>query len=163
MTWNAEKMRELGARHATLEAKRDLEGVMATLVEDPVYEFLPVGLGMRGGSRVRRYYENLFSTFIPATRDYRLVDEWVNERSLAQEYEIELEFSGRREMHRVVGILYASGELLDGERVYASERCIRLMTGGLYDELTPTGHSPPRLRTSIRSPTATSPGSTTRT
>jgi hypothetical protein len=30
-----------------------------------------------------------------------------------------------------------SGGLLGGERVYASERCARLMTGDLFDELQP--------------------------
>ncbi len=38
----------------------------------------------------------------------------------------------------MVGILFARGEQLGGERVYASERCTRLMIGDLYDELTPT-------------------------
>jgi hypothetical protein len=45
--------------------------------------------------------------------------------------------AGRTETHRVLGILYAEGALLGGERVYASDRCIRLMTGALYDELEP--------------------------
>jgi hypothetical protein len=130
-------MLELGTRHATLEARCDLEGVMATLVEDPVYGFYPVGLGMRGQGRVRRYYEHLFESFVPATRSYRLIDEWVNAGSLAQEYEIVLLRAGRTETHRVLGILYAEGDLLGGERVYASDRCIRLMTGALYDELEP--------------------------
>ena len=130
-------MLELGTRHATLEAQCDLEGVMATLVDDPVYGFYPGGLGMQGQDRVRRYYQHLFESFVPATKSYRLIDEWANAASLAQEYEIVLQIAGRIETQRVVGVLYAEGELLGGERVYASDRCIRLMTGALYDELEP--------------------------
>jgi hypothetical protein len=104
-------------------------------VENPVYGFYPAGLGMRGQDRVRRYYEHLFESFIPATKSHRLIDEWANAASLAQEYEIVLQLAGRLETQRVLGILYAEGDLLGGERVYASDRCIRLMTGPLYDEL----------------------------
>jgi hypothetical protein len=132
-------MLELGTRHAALEARCDLEGTMATLVDDPVYGFFPIGLGMRGRDQVRRYYEHLFRSFVPATKSYRLIDEWVNVGSVAQEYEIVLDVAGSRETHRVIGILYAEGKLLGGERVYASERCIRLMTGDLYEELQPLG------------------------
>lgn len=36
-----EKMRELVRKHADLEAAFDLEGVLATLVDHPVFEFYP--------------------------------------------------------------------------------------------------------------------------
>jgi hypothetical protein len=39
----------------------------------------------------------------------------------------------------VLGILYARGDKLGGERVYASERFVRLLTGPLFDELEPIG------------------------
>ncbi len=136
-TWTAADMHALGTRHAELEAKGDLEGTLATLVEDPSYEFWPAGLRMAGREQVRRYYEHLFGHFIPRTRSYVLISEWASETSLAQEYEIRVEVDGKVESHRVIGILFASGTLLGGERVYASERCTRLMVGDLYDELTP--------------------------
>ena len=44
---------------------------------------------------------------------------------------------GAVEHFRVVGVLYARGELLGGERVYASDRFIRLLTGPMFDELEP--------------------------
>lgn len=133
--WTVKDMHELGTRHAQLEAKLDLEGTLATLVQDPVYEFYPLRRRMRGMQQVRRYYEHLFGSFIPRTRSYQLVQEWVNESSVAQEYDIDVEVRGVVERHRVIGILVAEGELLGGERVYASERCARLMVGDLLDEL----------------------------
>jgi hypothetical protein len=130
------QMYELGTRHASLEARGDIDGTMATLVEDPVYELLPIGLTMRGRGQVLRYYENLIGKFIPMTVGYELLEEWVNETSVCQEYRIEVKVNDVRETHRVVGVLYREGSLLGGERVYASERCLRLMAGDdLIDEL----------------------------
>ena len=54
MAWTVEDMVELGTRHAELEARRDLEGTLATLAPDPVYELLPVGRRMAGVEQVRR-------------------------------------------------------------------------------------------------------------
>lgn len=135
--WTAARMTELGSRHARLEHEQDLDGVMATLVDDPVYELYPVGLRMQGRDLVRRYYEELFRGFVTRARKTVLVDEWVNAGSLAQEYEVTVEIDGQLETHRIVGILVRDGDLLGGERVFASERCLRLMTGSVYDELTP--------------------------
>lgn len=135
--WTAEQMHELGTRHAQLEADGDLDGVMATLVEDPVYEFWPIGLRARGREAVRRYYEHLIEVFIPTQRGYRLVDEWLSERSLIQEYDIETEGPGGPIRDRVIGVLWADGELMGGERVWGSEECLRRMVGPLFDELEP--------------------------
>ena len=74
---------------------------------------------------------------MPLTRGYELIAEWVSEESLAQEYRIDLAVDGALEHHRVVGILIAEGELLGGERIYASERCVALMTGPLFEEMVP--------------------------
>ena len=138
--WSPERMLELGHRHARLEAERQLEPLMQTLVPDAVYEFHPMGLAMRGNANVRRYYEQLLGRFMTWVRGYELLDEWANEHSVAQEYDIQVQVdTGRLETHRVVGILFrAPGtELLGGERVYGGERIVRLMTGELYDELGP--------------------------
>ena len=51
-----EAMYALGMKHATLEAAGDLEGTMATLVDEPVYEFWPIGRRMVGQEQVRRWY-----------------------------------------------------------------------------------------------------------
>ena len=133
--WNSERMRELGARHAQLEAESNIEGVMATLVEDPVYEFWPIGLRAHGRDAVRRYYEHLIQIFIPSQIGYRLVDEWLSERSLTQEYAIDVRGPAGPVTHQVIGILWADGELMGGERVWGSEECLRAMVGPLFDEL----------------------------
>ncbi len=135
--WSREQMAELGTRHSMLEARGELEPLLETLVEDPVYEFHPIGLCVRGGDQVRRFYTQFCERFLPMRHGYELIAQWVSESSVAQEYDVSLRVDGRVEQHRVLGVLYASGELLGGERVYASERFIRLMTGELFDELKP--------------------------
>jgi hypothetical protein len=133
-------MVELGHRHAQLEAERKLEPLMETLVPHAVYEFHPMGLSMRGSVSVRRYYEQLLGRFMTWVRGYELLDEWANEGSVAQEYDIQVQVDGGPvETHRVVGILFhePGTDLLGGERVYGGERIVRLMVGELYDELEP--------------------------
>ena len=127
---------DLGTRHAAVESAGDLEATMATLVAEPEYEFLPMGWTMSGSDMVRRYYRPLMSSFIPSPHDFELIDKWVSEASVAQEYRIDVEVDGAVESHRVVGILWVDGDLLGGERIYASERCARLMAGDdLIDEI----------------------------
>lgn len=129
-------MRKLGALHAALEAESKLDEVMATLIDDPVYEFWPVGLRMRGRDQVRRYYEHLFANFYRDQRSYRLIEEWESERSLTQEYEMVVQFEDGPETHRVIGILFAGENgLLGGERVWGSKAVLQKMIGPVWDEL----------------------------
>lgn len=134
-TWNAEAMLELGTRHARLEAEGRLDEVMETLVEDPVYEFWPIGLRLRGRDGVRRYYEHLMGTFFGEQKSYCLIEEWLTERSLAQEYAMTVQFDAGLETHRVIGILFARDGLLGGERIWGSEAILRKMVGPIWDEL----------------------------
>jgi hypothetical protein len=138
--WSLEKMLALGRLHARLEAERKLEPLMDTLVPGAVYEFHPMGLTMEGSANVRRYYEQLLGGFMTWVRGYELLDEWANDHSVAQEYDIQVQVDGGPlEIHRVVGILVhqPGTELLGGERVYGGERIVQLMVGELYDELEP--------------------------
>lgn len=127
----------IGMNHAEVETAGELDDTMATLVAEPVYEFFPVGLRMRGADRVRRYYQHLMDHFLPNVEDAALVDQWCNEHSLNQEYDIEVRVDDQLERHRVVGVLLVVGDRLSGERIYGSERVLRLMLGDLYDELEP--------------------------
>lgn len=135
--WDARAMLELGTRHAQLEAEGELDLVMETLVADPVYEFWPIGLRMRGRDRVRRYYEHLIGPFYAAQKSYRLIEEWLSEKSLAQEYEMVVEIDGQLETHHVIGILFARDGLLGGERIWGSKAILRQMVGPVWDELEP--------------------------
>ena len=139
--WTAESMYALGMRHATAEAEGDLEATMATLVDEPVYEFWPMGKKMVGTDAVLRYYEHLVSDFMPSQIGYRMIAETVSAEALSQEYVIELHGEdGQPETHRVLGVLFAASDgsgLMGGERIWGSEACLRELVGPLFDELEP--------------------------
>lgn len=137
--WTAEAMHALGTRHATAEAEGDLEATMATLVEEPVYEFWPMGKRMVGRDAVLRYYEHLVSDFMPAQIGYRMICETVSPEALSQEFVIEMHGTdGTPETHRVLGVLYAADDgsgLMGGERIWGSDAFLRRMIGPIWDEL----------------------------
>ena len=138
-SWNRDRMLELGRHHAEVETRGDIDATMATLIDEPVYEFYPAGLRLTGSAGVRRYYEHLCREFIGHV-EATLIDEWLSEGALAQEYDVALDRDGVREVHRVIGVLvHAEGtDKMLGERIYASDRCLRLMVGdALFDELEP--------------------------
>lgn len=132
-----ERMARLGARHAELEADGNLEPLLETLVADPVYEFHPLRRRMRGAATVRAFYTQFIERFLPLRERYALVGEWVDATAVVQEYDIALRVDGGVEEFRVLGILLGDGERLVGERVYASERFVRLMTGAIFESLEP--------------------------
>lgn len=132
-----DRMARLGARHAELEARGALEPLLDTLVAEPVYEFHPLRRGFRGGAATRAFYSQFIERFLPLREHYTLVGEWVNAGSVAQEYDIALRVDAGLEEFRVLGILHGDGERLAGERVYAPERFVRLMTGELFETLEP--------------------------
>jgi hypothetical protein len=124
------------ARHAELEGRGELEPLLATLAPDPVYEFHPMRRCMRGDDQVRRFYMYFCEHFLSRARVMRCSRSGSTD-SVAQEYEIALHVDGAVEHFRVLGVLYRRGDRLGGERVFASERFVRLMTGPLFDDLAP--------------------------
>ena len=137
--WTADDMAELGRRHAALESgdANALDALMATLVAEPVYEFYPCRRRLRGGANVRRFYAHFFEHFQSLREGFDFVAEWVSEDAVAQEYDVRLRVDDAVETHRVLGILYRSGRLLGGERIYASDRFLSLLLGDVFEELEP--------------------------
>jgi hypothetical protein len=124
--------------HAAAEGSGDMATTLATLCDDPVYEFQPVGRVFRGKDTARRYYEHFFAHFSPLTENFEIRGEWSTPEGLGQEYTVWLRLpDGSRERHEIIGILLFGPSGLAGERVYASERLLRLMLGPIYDETTP--------------------------
>jgi hypothetical protein len=123
--------------HARSEAGDDIELTLSTLEANPVYELQPVGRVLRGMAAARRYYEHFFARFRPLVRGYELRGEWVTDEGVGQEYVITLATEAGEERHHVIGILTFGETALSGERVYASERLLRLMFGSAYEESEP--------------------------
>lgn len=132
-----EKLIELARTHASCEGAGDLAGTLATLEPDPVYELWPVGRAFRGMDGARLFYDHFFASFQPLIAGYELLREWVTDEGVGQEYRIDLRFpDGGEESHRVIGVLGFGRSALSGERVWASDRLLRLMFGPAYEQAT---------------------------
>ena len=90
MDASRERLIELARTHATCEGGGDMEGTLATLERDPVYELQPVGLAFRGMAAARVFYEHFFASFQPLIEGYELRSEFAGEEGVAQEYVIAL-------------------------------------------------------------------------
>ena len=135
--WNADKMLELATRHARVESQKHLDELMDTLVAEPVYEFLTQGLMLRGGARVRRYYQQFFDDYMSQITGGQRLGQWGDETAIAREDAIEIAGRNGPEVHRVMSVLFAEGDRLGGERIYASDRVVKMMVGEMFGELEP--------------------------
>ena len=137
---NRDEMIALARRHAAAERNGDMATTLATLEPDPLYELEPVGRVLRGMDAARRYYEHFFGTFRSFIEASERLAEWVTDEGMGLENVLRLRLpDGSRERHRVIGILVFGKKALAGERVWGSERLLRLMFGPVYDSSLPTG------------------------
>ena len=134
MRADREALVAVAKRHAQAEAEGDLATTLATLEDEPVYELATLGISFRGKAAARTYYEHFFGTFQPFIAGFELVNQWATEEGLGEEYWLDLALPGyARERHRIVGILVFGATKLAGERLYASERLLRVMLGPAYE------------------------------
>lgn len=57
------RIRRLWQRHSIAEDRRDIDGLVATLAPDCVYEIVGTGLRWEGHAGARRFYAELFAAF----------------------------------------------------------------------------------------------------
>ena len=133
----AEQVEALAMRHGELEAECDFEPLMATLIDEPIFEFHPPGGALIGGDTLRRYYRRFLDEFMPLVESTAMLGATASEDAAVHEYQICLRVDGELQYHQVVAVLYASGDLLGGERLYGSEALLKLMLGPMIAELKP--------------------------
>ena len=56
-------IKRLWVRHSIAEDRRDIDGLIATLAADCVYEIVPTGQRWEGHEGARRFYTELFAAF----------------------------------------------------------------------------------------------------
>lgn len=125
--------------HSRTESIGDLEGIMATMEGEPVYEFYPVGLCFRGMANTRRYYEHFVSAVRARIVGSTLHSEAIGEAGVVQEYTVSLTHPGDAQptSHRIIAILTFGEQGLSGERMYSDERLFRTLLGPVWEELEP--------------------------
>ena len=57
------RIKRLWVRHSIAEDRRDIDGLVATLAEDCVYEIVPTGQRWDGHAGARAFYTELFGAF----------------------------------------------------------------------------------------------------
>jgi predicted ester cyclase len=57
------RIKRLWVRHSIAEDRRDVDGLVATLAPDCVYEIVPTGQRWEGHDGARRFYGELFAAF----------------------------------------------------------------------------------------------------
>ncbi len=57
------RIKRLWVRHSIAEDRRDIDGLIATLAPDCVYEIVPTGQRWEGHAGARSFYEELFAAF----------------------------------------------------------------------------------------------------
>ncbi len=57
------RIKRLWVRHSIAEDRRDIDGLIATLAADCVYEIVPTGQRWEGLAGARTFYEELFAAF----------------------------------------------------------------------------------------------------
>ena len=126
----------IARQHAAAEAAGDLEGTLATLEPDPVYELYPVGLRMAGMARARRYYEHFFANVAPRITGYEMLGEWVNDLGVLQEYRVSVRCDDQQiRDFRIMGLLKFGAAALTGERLYAGQEMLRILFDPVWEEL----------------------------
>jgi hypothetical protein len=124
--------------HAAAEGAGDLAATIGTLVDNPRFELLPIGVVLEGRDAIRQYYEHFFAHFQQLVAGYTMRSEWVTDEGLGQEYQIQVDTPTGRRRFDVIGILlFGENGRLAGERIYASDELFRLMVGPVLERGTP--------------------------
>lgn len=130
-----DEMRTLVQKHADFETKLNLDGVLATLVENPIYEFLPDRLRLEGKENIRQFYRYHFDLFFPLIKSHVLINECWDANSACMEYELYLkEPHDPSRAYRLMVVLTKENSLLIGERFYVENELARLMAGPSFDK-----------------------------
>ena len=131
----ADEMRNLVQKHADLEVKLDLEGVLATLIDHPVYEFHPDRLRLEGKENIREFYQYHFAYFFPLIKSHMLVNECWDAHSACLEYDLYLkEPHDPNRAYRINVVLTEKDSLLVGERFYVENELARIMAGPSFNK-----------------------------
>jgi hypothetical protein len=125
--------------HAGAEAVEDVERVLATLCENPRFEFFPMRRGLSGWSNVETFYRTQYGKFATKVVGYEVIGEWTNEVAALQEYVIDVDDGGVATRYHVISMMPgddASG-LLTGERLYCDDGFVHALLGPLAQQLEP--------------------------
>lgn len=117
--------KRLWQKHVIAENKRDIPGLLATLIPDPLYEIMATGLQYKGQEGVSRFYQGLFDGMPDANFELKSVtvgEEMVVEESVFTGTHtgplFELPPSGQFITFPLIIMFPVQGDKFAGERMY---------------------------------------------
>ena len=87
---SADQVDALARVHADREERGDFSQMMLTLVDEPVYEYHPLGVQLQGADAIFRYYERVRSKYNPYVEASALVGLIAGSSGAVLEYAIRL-------------------------------------------------------------------------
>ncbi len=134
---SADDVNALARAHASWEDRGDFDSLMTTLVDEPVYEFHPLGVQLRGVDSITRYYERVRSQYNPTVEASALVNLIAGTSGAVLEYAIRLRIDEEIVDERLIAVMPVAGDVFVGERIHSSERVLRLLLGEMITETEP--------------------------
>ncbi len=124
-TISPEQMIEISMRHESFEFDGDIDGIMSTLIDAPVYELHPHSVRITGTEAVRLFYERtlwIFAQLDPRKKEVQTREIGsiaFGENHLAAVFSDEFEFpDGTRKRIQSLAVVEFRGDLMVGERLY---------------------------------------------
>jgi hypothetical protein len=128
------ELQALIAAKEAAEATNDPEAILGAFVDDPVFEFRPIGLRISGREAVKEFYVQMLNHFVSRVEGFRALNTFWNDTGMAMEEEIT--FRDHDGVVRVVNFIVMTGVAdggLWGERLYGDESFFRHLLGDLFD------------------------------
>ena len=125
--------------HAGAEAVEDIDRVLATLCDNPRFEFYPMRRGLSGWSNIETFYRTQYGKFSPKVVGYEVIGEWTNEIAALQEYVIDVAEDGATTRYHVISMMPGddASDRLTGERLYCDDGFVHALLGPLTALLEP--------------------------
>lgn len=134
MKKNRAELVAMGQRHSAAEAVLDVEATLATMEAPYFYEIWPAGLRMEGLENARRYYTYHFETLRPRMLAMDRIGDWEGDDGIVIERYVHVKMEdGTVEKFRVIAVQAFGDSKIAGERMYASDRFLRLIFGPMLD------------------------------
>jgi len=131
---NLAQLIEMSHRHSAAEAALDVEATLATMEAPYFYEVWPAGLRMEGREQARRYYTYHFATLRPRMIGMDRIGDWEGEDGVVIERLVHVRNDdGSVEKFRVIAVQAFGENGIAGERMYASDKFIKLIFGPMLD------------------------------
>ena len=129
MTSDPEHLLAVTGRRIAAVQSGDVDAVMATLVDEPVFDLLPIRLRLRGHDNVRRYYHHFLGEVMTRATGGRLVGTYVGENEVAYEFVTTYANDAGTETFSILAVQPVIGDRVVGERLYGSDRYMHLIVG----------------------------------